>query len=190
MPVAAKHPLRLGSVAPRFRLPEPLTGRLLGPDDYSHARVLLVAFLANGCPAVQRLAEALAELARDLEGRGLRVLAVNSADADALPDEAPVAVAAEALRRGYIFPYLIDQTQAVARAYGARRTPDFYVVGRDRQLTYHGRFEDARFGRRAAPDGSDLREALARAFEGRPVVERQVASEGCRIRWRERQAAA
>lgn len=185
MSLAAQTALSVGVVMPLFRLPEPLTGRLLGPDDYPEARVLLVAFLTNGCPEVERLASALAELAWELDGDGLRILALNSADGDALPGEAPAAVAAEALRRGYVFPYLIDQTQAVARAYGVQHTPDFYVFGPDRRLAYHGRFDDTRFGWGRAPHGRDLRQAIARALDGRAPIDRQVASLGCRIRWRE-----
>ena len=95
-----------------------------------------MAFLCNGCPDVQHLAGALAALTRDLDLEGLRTLAVNSAE------DPPADVAAEALRQGYVFPYLIDQTQAVARAYGAVCTPDFFLFDQRRRLAYHGRFGD------------------------------------------------
>lgn len=147
MSIAKAPPFGLGSPLRPFRLPEPLTGRLLGPEDFAEARALLVAFICNACPDAQHVAGALAALTRDLEPLGLRALGVN-----ARPDEAPAEVAAEALRQGYVFPYLIDQTQAVARSYGAARTPDFYVFDGGRRLVYHGRF------------GDDLRRALRAAL--------------------------
>ena len=150
MSTAKIPPFGLGAPLRPFRLPEPLTGRLLGPEDFPAARALLVAFICNASPAVQHVAGALAALTRDLEPRGLRALAVNAA-----PDEAPADVAAETLRHGYVFPYLIDQTRAVARGYGSVHTPDFYVFDRSRRLAYHGRFDA-------------LRAALAQALKGQP----------------------
>lgn len=138
MPISEAPPFDLGQPLRPFRLPEPLTGRLVGPEDFPEAPALLVAFLCNGCPDVQHLAGALAALTRDLDLEGLRTLAVNSAE------DPPGEVAAEALRRGYVFPYLIDQTQAVARAYGAVGAPHFYLFDRRRRLAYQGRFDALR----------------------------------------------
>jgi hypothetical protein len=170
-------PFGLGAPLRPFRLPEPLTGRLLGPEDFPEARALLVAFICNVCPDVQHVAGALAALTRDLEPLGLQALAVNASASDAAA-EAPAAVAGEALRHGYIFPYLIDQTQAVAGAYRAVCTPDFYLFGRDRRLAYHGRFDETRFGGRPA-HGGDLRRAITQALKGGPAPAHQVAAQGC-----------
>ena len=170
-------PFGLGAPLRPFRLPEPLTGRLLGPEDFPEARALLVAFICNACPDVQHVAGALAALTRDLETLGLRTLAV-----DAAPDEAPADVAAEALRHGYVFPYLIDQTHAVARAYRVACTPDFYVFDRGRRLVYHGRFDDTRFGGGRPAHGADLHRALLHALKGEPQPEHQVAAQGCGLR--------
>ena len=174
-------PPPLGSPLQAFRLPEPLTGRLLGPEDFPAARALLVAFLSNRCPHVRHIAGALAGLARDHEPRGLQVLGINPFDGDAHPQEAPAAVAAEALKHGYVFPYLIDQTQAVARAHGAGCTPDFFLFDRARALFYHGRFDETRFGGGAPAHGRDLKAAIAQALAGAPRPPHQVASSGCAI---------
>jgi len=172
MPISDQPPYDLGQPLRPFRLPEPLTGRLVGPEDFPEAQAILVAFLCNGCPDVQHLAGALAALTRDLDFEGLKALAVNSAE------DPPEDVAAEALRRGYVFPYLIDQTRAVARAYGALCTPDFYLFDGQRRLVYHGRFDDTRFGGRPA-HGGDLRSAILAALDGRPGPAHQVAAQGC-----------
>lgn len=178
MPISKASPFGLGARLRPFRLPEPLTGRLLGPEDFPEARALLVAFICNACPDVQHVAGALAALTRDLEPLGLRALAVNAA-----PEEAPADVAAEALRHGYVFPYLIDQTQAVARAYRAVCTPDFYVFDRGRRLVYRGRFDETRFGGGKPAHGADLSRALAHALKGEPAPDHQVAAQGCGL-WR------
>lgn len=159
MPISRDPPFGLGAPLRPFRLPEPLTGRLLGPEDFPEARALLVAFICNACPDVQHVAGALAALTRDFDPLGLQALAVNPA-----ADEAPVAVAAEALRHGFIFPYLIDQTQAVARAYRTVGTPDFYLFDRARRLVYHGRFDETRHGGGRAAHGGDLRRAVRAAL--------------------------
>lgn len=174
-------PFRLGAPIPPFQLPEPLTGRLVGPEDFPEARALLVAFIRNACPEVRHLAGALAALARDLDPLGLRVLAVNSDVSDSA-EESPAAVAGEALRRGYIFPYLIDQTQAVARRHHVACTPDFYLFDRDRRLAYHGRFDETRFGGGRPAHGADLRQATVLALQGRRAPDHQVAATGCRLR--------
>lgn len=183
-------PLALGAALAPFRLPEPLTGRALGPEDFPQARALLVAFLSNQCPHVAHLAEALSDLACELEPRGLQVFGINSLEADDAPEESPAAVAAEALRRGYIFPYLIDQTQAVASAYGAVCTPDFYLFDQPRSLVYHGRFDETRFGGGRPAHGGDLRAAVLRALRAEPPAAHQVAASGCRLRGRRAAALA
>jgi hypothetical protein len=159
MPISRDPPFGLGSPLRPFRLPEPLTGRLLGPEDFPEARALLVAFICNASPDVQHVAGAFAALTRDFEPLGLRTLAVN-----ATADEPPLAVAAEALRHGYVFPYLIDQTRAVARAYQAVSVPDFYLFDAGRRLAYHGRFDETRFGEGRAAHGGDLRRVIRAAL--------------------------
>jgi hypothetical protein len=170
----------LGAPLKPFRLPEPLTGRFVGPEDFPEAQATLVSFLCNACPDVQHVAGALAALARDLDAFGLRTLAVNSRASDA-PEEAPPAVAAEALRQGYVFPYLIDQTQAVARAYQVACTPDFYLFDRNRRLVYHGRFDETRFGGGRRAHGGDLHHAILQTLKGEPAPQHQVAAAGCRL---------
>jgi hypothetical protein len=182
MPATLSRPPILGSTLPGFRLPEPLTGRLVSPEDYPFATAVLVVFLSNACPEATRLAPALSKLGLEYEARGVQAFAVNAFDDGERPQEAPAEVAAEALRRGYVFPYLIDQTRQAARALGALRAPDFYLFDAERRLFYHGQFDETRFGDQRAPHGRDLRRAIEATLAGEPPPERQVATSGCLIR--------
>ena len=116
----------LGTPAPAFRLPD-TQGRLIGLDDFTSEPALLVIFLCNHCPYVKHLRAGIAQLARDYRARGLAVVGINANDPDSQPQDAPEQMAAEVAEAGYIFPYLFDATQAVAKAYRAACTPDFFL---------------------------------------------------------------
>src|SRR5690242_6355376 len=125
--------LELGTSLPAFTLPDVTTGRKVTSTDLE-GRVAVVAIICNHCPYVKHIATKLAEFGRECEAKGVKLVAVSSNDAAAYPDDAPEAMAAEAKRVGYTFPYLYDETQDVARAFQAACTPEFYVFGTDGRL--------------------------------------------------------
>jgi peroxiredoxin len=173
----------LGTPAPDFRLPDP-AGRLHARDDFHEAPALLVAFICNHCPYVKHIRDGLARFARDYAGRGLAMVAINSNDVEHYPDDRPELMAVEARQAGYVFPYLFDESQEVARAYGAACTPDFFLYDRDRRLVYRGQFDDSRPGNRRPVTGADLRAAADAVLAGRPLPAEQTASIGCNIKWK------
>lgn len=175
--------LPLGSPAPDFRLWEP-GGSTIARDDFRAAPVLLVMFICNHCPYVKHVRHELARLGRDYLPKGVAIVAINSNDADAYPDDSPERMIVEKAEFGYSFPYLYDEDQSVARAYEAACTPDFYLFDADRKLTYRGQLDGSRPGKEAPVDGSDLREAIDRTLAGQPVSPDQRASMGCNIKWR------
>jgi len=181
--------LPLGTQAPDFRLPDP-DGREHALADFSKAPALLVAFLCNHCPFVRHVREAFATLAREYAARGVAVVAINSNDFEAYPEDRPERMKAEAREAGYAFPYLVDASQAVAKAYKAACTPDFYVFDGRRKLAYRGQMDSSRPGNDRPNDGADLRAALDAVLSGKPVNERQRPSAGCNIKWRPGQAPA
>jgi peroxiredoxin len=174
----------LGMKAPSFRLPEPATGKPVSLEDFSSAPALLVAFICNHCPFVQHVRDNFAQLAGEYQARGVAVVAISSNDVANYPQDSPQAMAEEAKRHGYTFPYLYDETQAVAKAYRAACTPDFYVFDRARQLVYRGQMDDSRPGNSKPVTGADLRKALDATLEGQPVSREQKASVGCNIKWK------
>src|SRR4051812_29377346 len=108
--------LPLGTPAPDFQLPDP-HGKLITRDNFKDAQALLVAFICNHCPFVKHLRTELAKFARDYQPRGIAIVAISSNDVAAYPEDSPARMAEEARAAGYIFPYLYDESQSVAKAY-------------------------------------------------------------------------
>jgi peroxiredoxin len=172
----------LGTPAPPFELPSP-DGRIVRLADYA-GRPVLVAFLCNHCPYVQHIADAFATAARELESLGVGVVAINSNDATQYPDDSPQAMLEESRRRGYTFPYLVDESQQVARAYGAQCTPDLFLYDAKHRLAYRGQFDGSRPGNGKPVTGEDLLRAARAVAQGRTVEGEQLPSLGCNIKWR------
>ncbi len=175
--------LPLGTEAPDFELPDP-DGAIHRRDDFAAAPALVVAFICNHCPYVVHIRREWAKVARDLQQRGVAVVAIAANDVDAYPQDGPKGMAEEAREYGYTFPYLFDDTQQVAQAYRAACTPDFYVFDRDRKLAYRGQFDDSRPRNDTPVSGRDLRAAVDAVLAGEPAPEEQRASMGCNIKWK------
>jgi peroxiredoxin len=175
--------LSLGVKAPDFSLPD-VNGKKVSLVDFADAPALLVIFLCNHCPYVKHVADALAELAKEYQQRGVAVVGINSNDIAAFPEDAPAKMAEEVKLRGYSFPYLYDEKQVVAQAYRAACTPDFYVFDRQRKLVYRGQMDASRPGNGIAVTGADLRAALDAVLANQPVSAEQKPSIGCNIKWK------
>jgi peroxiredoxin len=175
--------LPLGTPAPDFRLPD-TDGRLVGRDDWRDAPALLVMFICNHCPYVIHIRAGLAAFARDYQGRGLAIVAINANDVAAYPADRPEKMAEEKRLAGYPFAYLYDESQAVARAYRAACTPDFFLFDADRRLVYRGQFDDSRPSSDRPVTGADLRAAADAVLAGRAPLADQRASIGCNIKWK------
>jgi peroxiredoxin len=182
--------LGLGTVAPGFCLPDAAAGgKEVALADFDAAPALLVAFICNHCPFVQHVAGELAALSRDLPAQGVAMVAISSNDAAVYPADGPEAMAAEAARQGWAFPYLYDESQSVAQAYRAACTPDFFLFdGGDsdgqRRLVYRGQLDASRPGNGLPVTGADLRAAVDAVLAGRPVEGDQRPSLGCNIKWK------
>jgi thiol-disulfide isomerase/thioredoxin len=174
--------LELGTRAPDFALNDTVTGRRVSLADLS-GRPLLVMFICNHCPFVKHVRAELARIGRDYAGR-IEIVAIGSNDAEKYPDDGPDKMAAEAKDACYTFPYLYDQTQAVAKAYRAACTPDFYLFDKAHRLIYRGQLDDSRPKNGLPVTGADLRATLDSAVQGKPAPEKQLPSIGCNIKWK------
>jgi peroxiredoxin len=175
--------LPLGTPAPDFHLPD-TSGRMVSLADFSGARALVVAFICNHCPYVKHIRAPLSQLAKDYQNRGVQFVGISSNDAENYPADAPAMMAEEAQAAGYIFPYLYDESQSVAKAYKAACTPDFYVFDEHHRLVYRGQMDDSRPGNGLPVTGKDLRAALDPVLAGEPTSAAQKPSIGCNIKWK------
>lgn len=183
MAVTPSNMLPLGTRAPYFDLVNAVDGQRVSLDDFEGAAALLVMFICNHCPYVQHVKPELGRLASDYADQGLAVVAINSNDLDAYPQDGPQHMRRLAREEGWDFPFLFDEKQDVARAYRAACTPEFYLFEGDRKLVYRGQLDDSRPGM-ADPTGRDVRAAIDAVLSGEPVPEQQRPSVGCNIKWK------
>lgn len=173
----------LGTAAPDFNLPD-TNGKIVALADLKNAPALLVIFMCNHCPYVIHIRTGLAQLARDYAPKHVAIVGVNSNDAKNYPGDSPTKMKDEVKAVGYIFPYLYDETQAVAKIYHAACTPDIFLFDKNQKLVYRGQFDDSRPGNGILVTGKDLRAALDSVLANKPVSPNQKASLGCNIKWK------
>ena len=176
--------LDLGTHAPDFRLEDVVSGKTATSADFD-GQPLLVMFICTHCPFVKHVEDELAALGNDYRKRGVGVVAVGSNDAEAYPADGPEGLKEQGKRLGFEFPYLFDKTQAVAKAYTAACTPDFFLFDADHTLVYRGRLDASRPGNDEPVTGAELRSALDALLAGEPAPSEQRPSMGCNIKWKE-----
>lgn len=175
--------LPLGTKAPAFSLPD-TTGKTVSLHDFEGRPALLVAFICNHCPYVKHIRSGLAQLIKDYQAQGVGAVGISSNDVANYPDDSPAKMAIEVREAGYTFPYLYDESQAVARAYQAACTPDFFLFDKAHKLVYRGQLDDSRPGNGIPVTGRDLRAALDAVLAGKPVPAEQKPSIDCNIKWK------
>ncbi|MEW9899154.1 thioredoxin family protein [Chitinivorax sp. PXF-14] len=174
-----------GLPAPDFELPG-TDGKRYRLAEVSGPNGLLVMFICNHCPFVKAIVERLVVDARSLQAAGIGVVAISANDARAYPEDGPEQMAGFARAHGFGFPYLYDEGQDVARAYGAVCTPDFFGYNAQGQLQYRGRFDST--GRQAPPppdNRHELLDAMQQIASTGQGPQQQIPSIGCSIKWRE-----
>jgi peroxiredoxin len=176
--------LSLGTVAPDFALTDVVTGKTVSRDDFRGNKALLVLFICAHCPYVKHIEKGLAAMGKDYAGQPLAMVAISSNDVSSHPADSPAGLKQQAETFGFVFPYLYDETQAVAHAYKAACTPDIYLFDADFRLVYRGQFDGSRPGNGVPVTGEDLREAVDQILAGKPVPADQRPSIGCNIKWK------
>jgi peroxiredoxin len=181
MALTESRDLPLGTPCPDFRLPS-VDGKTFGRDDFREARALVVMFLCNHCPYVQAVEDRIIQLHVDYAPRGVQIVGICSNDPTDYPDDRPERLLSRWREKRYGFPYLIDTSQNVARAFHAVCTPDIFVFDGDRRLAYHGQIDD-NWKEAAKVQRHDIREALDALQTGRAPAREQTPSIGCSIKW-------
>ena len=175
--------LKLGSKAPDFSLPD-TEGNTVALKDYDGAKALLIMFICNHCPYVKHVRKGLVELERYCREKDVAVVGINSNDADNYPQDSPEMMAKERKEWRYGFAYLYDESQEVAKSYGASCTPDFFFFDSDRKLLYRGQMDGSRPGNSVPVTGQDIRAAVDALLEGSEPLKEQIPSLGCNIKWK------
>ena len=175
--------LELGTTAPDFDLPDPLSGGSVSLSDYRDMPLLIV-FSCNHCPYVLHLLKSFAEYAREAQKSGLSVVMINANDIDNFPADSPQKMIDLAREYKLDFPYLYDESQQVAMAYRAACTPDFFLFDSQHRLVYRGQYDASRPGNDEEITGVDLKSASQALLEEKAIPTRQLPSMGCNIKWR------
>jgi peroxiredoxin len=184
MAVTESTMLELGTTAPDFALPDAVSGKTVRRDDYRDKKALLVMFICTHCPYVKHIEKSLGPLAADYASQPLGIVAISSNDVTTHPADGPDGLKQQAQSHGFIFPYLYDESQAVAHAYKAACTPDFFLFDGNLKLVYRGQYDSSRPGNGIPVTGMDLRSAIDLVLAGKPVPADQRPSIGCNIKWK------
>lgn len=180
--VTSTFELRFGDNAPPFELPD-AWGKKLTLRDVAGKEGTVVVFACNHCPFVIHLAKELGELAIEISGKGVNTVVINSNDLANYPQDGPIPMRDFAMENGWSFPYLIDESQMVAKSYGAACTPDFFLFNTEGQLAYAGQFDGTRPRSGEKATGDDLRDAVGKMLAGE-APKKGVPSSGCNIKWK------
>lgn len=179
----------LGQPAPDFTLPD-TEGNTVQLADFAAVKGFLVAFWCNHCPYVKHIRQGFVQFANDYAEADFAIVAISANDVQTHPQDHPDRMRDEASEHGFIFPYLYDESQDVAKAYGAACTPDFFLYDANRCLVYRGQFDASRPGNDIPVNGANLRAAVDALLADRPIPAEQRPSIGCNIKWKPGNAPA
>ena len=174
----------LGTVAADFSLPNVRRReQFVSLSDFV-GRPVLFMFICNHCPFVIHLVDQLSSIGNHYQNLSFGVLAISANDVQHYPQDGPEEMRVFADKHRFEFPYAYDETQSVARAYGAACTPDFFVFDRVHKLAYRGQMDGSRPSNNEPPTGDDLRSALEAVLNGQLLDPQQMPSIGCNIKWK------
>jgi peroxiredoxin len=181
MPLLHSVGLPVGTQAPDFSLPG-TDGKTYTLDSFADAEVLVVVFTCNHCPYAKAAEDRLVALAKEMAAYGARFVAINPNDANKYPADSFENMKLRAAEKGFPFPYLFDETQAVAKAYDAQCTPDIFVFDQFRKLFCVTRLDD-NWQEPSKVTRNDLRIAIESIIAQTPLPFQAVPSMGCSIKW-------
>jgi len=176
--------LALGTQSPDFQLPDVISGEMISLETFKIKKALLVMFICRHCPFIKHIQQHLAQLGQDYLETNLGIVAISANDAEKYPDDAPDRLKEMAEELGFSFPFCFDQSQAIAKAYSAACTPDFFLFDAQRHLVYRGQLDDSRPSNNIPVTGIDLRQAIASVLGDQPINPDQKPSIGCNIKWK------
>ncbi|WP_460219478.1 thioredoxin family protein [Psychroserpens sp. MEBiC05023] len=185
MALTPSNMLPLGTIAPDFKLINTIDNTILSLQDAKGVNGTIIMFICNHCPFVKHINNALSILAKNYISKGINCIAISSNDIENYPEDSPHLMKQNAINNNFIFPYLYDETQDIAKAYDAACTPDFYVFDTHLKLVYRGQLDDSRPGNGIPVTGKDIRNVLDSMLNNESIPEAQKPSIGCNIKWKQ-----
>lgn len=176
--------ISLGTIAPNFHLKDTNSNDFFTFSDCKGEKGTLVFFICNHCPFVHHVIDEIILVANDYRVQGIGIVAISSNDATQYPEDSPELMTEFAFENKFEFPYLYDESQEVAKAFGAACTPDFFLFDNQDKLVYRGQLDDSRPGNGIPLSGNDLRGAIDSVLYNRTVNPNQKPSIGCNIKWK------
>jgi peroxiredoxin len=176
--------LPLGTLAPKFNLPDVVSGQTISLANFADKKALVVIFVSRHCPFVQHIKFELAKLGQDYKNRNVGFLAISSNDINTHPNDAPELLKDFAQEIDLSYPLLYDESQKAAKDFFAACTPDFFVFNANRKLAYRGQLDDSRPKNDLPVTGQDLRKAINYVLADQEIIWQQKPSIGCNIKWK------
>ncbi len=183
MALTPSNMLPLGTLAPDFKLPD-TDGNFVTLNHFPKPKGYLVMFICNHCPYVVHLKKHLAQTTSEFINQGIAVFGINSNDVANYPEDHPDKMKLDKNSFHYSFPYLFDESQAVAKAYQAACTPDFFLFDANKKLVYRGQYDKSRPKNQEPITGEDLKNAVRSVVEEKSLNIEQIPSIGCNIKWK------
>ncbi|NHM06178.1 thioredoxin family protein [Flavobacterium sp. CYK-4] len=184
MAQTASNMIPLGTLAPNFKLPDTISGKVFSYGDLRGEKGTLVIFMCNHCPFVLHVIDEIVRIGQVCQAQQIGIVAISSNDVIKYPQDSPELMKAFAAKHQMDFPYLYDQSQEVAQAYDAACTPDFFLFDKQNKLFYRGQLDDSRPSNGIPVSGYDLRQAIDLMLQGKEPPEIQKPSIGCNIKWK------
>lgn len=182
MPVYTPEKIQFGTDCPDFKLPG-VDGRTYTKKDFLNYKPLVIVFMCNHCPYVKAIEDRLITLASDLKELGVNMVGISSNDAETYPDDSFENLKKRAEEKNYPFIYLYDESQDVARQFGAICTPDYFVYDHRAKLAYRGRLDDS-WKEPGSVQKRELYDAVIQLAQGKTISHPQIPSMGCSIKWK------
>lgn len=174
--------LKIDSLAPDFSLKD-VHDKIYTLNSFSGKNILIIIFSCNHCPYVQAYEDRIISLQKDFEKDGVQIIAINSNDDEKYPDDSFDEMKKRAADKKFNFPYLRDETQEVAKAYGATHTPQIFLFDKNRKLKYQGKIDD-NWQEPEKVKSAYLRDAILEALNENEVSVPETFSIGCTIKWK------
>jgi peroxiredoxin len=174
--------LKIGEKAIPFNLPG-VDGKQHALGDYAGKNAVVVIFSCNHCPYVRAWEDRMVQIQNDYASKGVQLVAINSNDATKYPDDSFAKMKERASEKKFTFPYLHDETQQTAHAYGAERTPEVFLFNKEGKLRYHGSIDD-NYDDPASVKSRYLRDAVDAVLAEKPISAPETKPVGCTIKWK------